>query len=276
MTVSIVIVSFNARADLERCLGSLEAAPPAVPHEVVVIDNASTDGAPAMIASRFPWVRLVTPGRNLGFAAANNVGLRQATGRLVLLLNPDTVVPAGAIDRLCARLDARPDAAALGPRLVDGRGRAELSWGRLPGPFAEGWQKLVGWLHERGVPPFSRLVERRARRERAVDWVSGACLLVRRTDAEAAGLFDERFFLYWEDADFCAALRALGRRVLFSPVAEVTHARGRSGTGRGAAVAAHYRRGQLAFYAKHHPAWTGLLRRYLGLTGRLPAPSDTL
>jgi N-acetylglucosaminyl-diphospho-decaprenol L-rhamnosyltransferase len=122
----------------------------------------------------------------------------------------------------------------------------------------------------------SRVIEARSRQERAVDWVSGACVLVRRADAEAVGLFDERFFLYWEDADFCASLRALGRLVLFSPVAEVTHARGRSGAGRGAAVGAHYRRGQVAFYAKHHPSWTGALRLFLRLTGRLPAPADGL
>jgi GT2 family glycosyltransferase len=276
MTVSIVIVSFNARADLERCLSSLLAAPPAVPHEVVVVDNGSIDGAPELVAARFPSARLLRPGRNLGFAAANNLGLRSTTGRLVLLLNPDTVVPPGAIDRLVARLDERPDAAAIGPRLVDARGTVELSWGRLPGPFAEGWQKLVGWLHAAAVPPVPTFVRAQARRERAVDWASGACLLVRREAAEAAGLFDERYFLYWEDADFCASLRRLGHVVLFSPVADVTHARGRSGTGRGAAVRAHYRRGQLAFYAKHHPSWVGVLRLFLRLTGRLPEPADRL
>jgi GT2 family glycosyltransferase len=276
MTLSIVVVSFNAREDLERCLASIHAAPPSCAWEIVVVDNGSTDGAPEMVAARYPSARLLAPGRNLGFGAANNLGFRSTTGGLVLLLNPDTVVPPGAIDRLRARLDERPDAAAIGPRLVDVRGHVELSWGRLPGPFAEGWQKLVGRLHDAGVPPVRTAVEARSRRERAVDWISGACLLVRRAAAEAAGLFDERFFLYWEDADFCAALRANGHAVLFSPVTEVVHARGRSGSGQGDAVRDHYRRGQIAFYAKHHPAWTGPLRGFLRLTGRLPEPVDGL
>lgn len=270
MTLSIVIVSFNAREDLQRCLASLVASPPAGMCEIVVVDNGSTDGAPDMVEARFPSVRLIRPGRNLGFGAANNVGFRHTTGDLVLLLNPDTIVPPGAIDALRERLDARPDAAALGPRLVDLDGRVELSWGRLPGPFAEGWQKLIGRAHDARIGPVSSAIRAQARRERAVDWVSGACLLVRRVDAEAVGLFDEQFFLYWEDADFCASLRARGRRVLFSPVAEVVHARGRSGSGQAAAVRGHYRRGQLAFYAKHHPAWTGLLRAFLRLSRRLP------
>jgi GT2 family glycosyltransferase len=276
MTLSIVIVSFNAREDLARCLASILAAPPGGPLDVVVVDNGSTDGAAEMVAAAFPSVQLLRPGRNLGFGAANNLGFRSTSGELVLLLNPDTVVPPGAIDRLRERLAARPDAAAIGPRLVDARGHAELSWGRLPGPFAEGWQKLVGRLHDAGIPPVRAAIEARARRERAVDWVSGACLLVRRAAAESAGLFDEQFFLYWEDADFCAALRARGHVVLFSPVAEVVHARGRSGAGQRAAVRGHYRRGQLAFYAKHHPAWSGALRWFLRVTGRLPEPADGL
>jgi GT2 family glycosyltransferase len=276
VTVSVLIVSYNAKGDLERCLTSLESAGPSTPCEIVVVDNDSSDGAAEMVAARFPAVRLLRPGRNLGFGAANNLAIRSSRGELVLLLNPDTAVPQGAIDRLCTRLQERPDTAAIGPRLVDGNGRVELSWGRLPGPFAEAWQKALGWLHDHGFPPVRRTIETLATRERAVDWVSGACLLVRRADAEAAGLFDERFFLYWEDADFCAALRALGRVVLFSPVAEIVHARGRSGAGRAATVRAHYRRGQLAFYDKHHPAWSKVLRLFLRLTGRLPGRADRL
>ena len=102
------------------------------------------------------------------------------------------------------------------------------------------------------------------------DWVSGACLLVRRPDAEAVGLFDERFFMYLEDVDFCAALRARHRRILFTPAAEVQHLRGRSASTASVATAVAYRRSQLAFYAKHHPAWLASLRTYLRLKRQLP------
>jgi len=276
VTVSVVIVSYNARDDLARCLESIVSAPPARLRELVVVDNASSDGAPELVASRFPSVRLVRAGGNLGFARANNLGLRETTGEHLLLLNPDTVVPPGAIDRLSKRLEELPQAAAIGPRLVDPSGRLELSWGPMPGPIAEGLQKLRGVLHARKVGWVSRRLDVVSRREREVDWVSGACLLVRRTEAEAVGLLDERYFLYWEDIDFCATLRARGRAVVYSPVADVVHARGRSGAGSSEAVGIQYRRGQLAFYAKHRPAWVRPLRLFLRVTGQLPPPGERL
>jgi GT2 family glycosyltransferase len=114
------------------------------------------------------------------------------------------------------------------------------------------------------------LVNARTRRGREVDWVSGACLMVRRADAEAVGLMDERFFMYTEDVDFCASVRARGRQVLFTPDAEVVHLRGRSRASASRMTEAAYRRSQLAFYEKHHPAWVPVLRAYLKARGRLP------
>jgi GT2 family glycosyltransferase len=106
-------------------------------------------------------------------------------------------------------------------------------------------------------------VEQLTRRRQYPDWVSGACLLVRRTDAAAAGGLDERFFMYTEDVDFCAAIRALGRRILFTPDVEVVHLRGRSAASAPAATHDHYRRSQMAFYEKHHPRWVPLLKLYV-------------
>jgi N-acetylglucosaminyl-diphospho-decaprenol L-rhamnosyltransferase len=103
-----------------------------------------------------------------------------------------------------------------------------------------------------------------------VDWVSGACLLVRRADAEAVGLLDERFFMYTEDVDFCASVRARGRAVLFAPAAEIVHVRGRSRQTAPRAAEAAYRRSQVAFYEKHHPRWAAVLRFYLRVRRRLP------
>ena len=100
------------------------------------------------------------------------------------------------------------------------------------------------------------------------DWVSGACLLVRRADAEAVGLLDERFFMYTEDVDFCASIRARGRRILFTPAVEVVHLRGRSASAAPVATSDAYRRSQLAFYRKHHPLWAPLLRLYVALWGQ--------
>ena len=253
--LSIIIVSFNARADLERCLESLHAARPATLHEILVVDNGSTDGS-ADALRRWPDVKVIEAGANLGFARANNIGIRASGGANILLLNSDTIVPAGAIDRLLAELDRDEAVAVVGPRLVDAGGRAELSFGRMIGPLNEIRQKRrLG----------SAAVENLTRRRHYPDWVSGACLLVRRADAEAVGGLDERYFMYTEDVDFCAAIRARGRKILFTPDVEIVHLRGRSAAGAPATTRDHYRRSQIAFYEKHHPRWAPWLKLYLRL-----------
>lgn len=254
--LSIVIVSFSAREDLQNCLMSLGNGPPAMDHEIIVVDNASADGS-AEAAERIPGVRVIRMGRNAGFSAANNAGIEASRGDLLLLLNSDTLVPPGALDRLIARLLATDTAAVAGPRLVDEAGRPELSFGRMISPLNELRRKrrTRAWI------------DAETAREQFVDWVSGACLLVRRADADAAGLLDERFFLYTEDVDFCHAVRTLGRRVLFTPEAEVTHLRGRSRASQPDASNAAYRRSHLAFYQKHHPWYVPLLRLYLRFKG---------
>ena len=269
-TLSIVIVNYNAQKHLENCLESLTSSPPVTPHQIIVVDNASADGSVEAIRARWPGITLVEQPSNVGFAAGNNAGIRASDGALILLLNNDTIVPAGAIDALVARLRAHPDAAVAGPRLIDDAGRAELSFGPMISPLNEMRQKLTMKLHGLGVAAASRWVERATRRERYVDWVSGACLLVHRADAEQAGLLDERYFLYTEDVDFCATIRGRGRRVLFTPSAEILHLRGRSRSTAPDAMNAAYRRSHVAFYEKHHPRWAPLLRLYLRMKGQLP------
>jgi GT2 family glycosyltransferase len=249
--LSIIIVSYNARVDLERCLRSLTQHPPKATHDVVVVDNASADGS-AEAAGRFPGVRVIQAGRNAGFAAGNNIGIRASSGEYVLLLNSDTIVPPGAIDTLLERLRRAPEAAIAGPRLVDGQGRPELSFGSMITPLNEWRQRRLVRGLAGDDPVVAARVDAMTRREQYPDWVSGACLLVRRQDAEAVGLLDERFFMYTEDVDFCAAVRARGRRVLFTPSAEIIHLRGRSAASAPAATRAGYERSHLAFYWKHH------------------------
>jgi GT2 family glycosyltransferase len=267
--LSIIVVTYNSTAYVDACLGSLVQHPPSTDHEIVVVDNRSTDGTASAIRSQWHGVRVIDAGANLGFARANNVGIQQTFGSLILLLNPDTSVPAGSVDTLVAALDARPDAAVAGPRLVDADRRVELSFGRTLSPLAELWQKFLV-EGSRRTGPVAAYVESITRKPQEVDWVSGACLLVRRADAEAVGLMDERFFMYTEDVDFCASIRARGRRVVFCPASEVIHLRGRSRATASAATERAYRRSQLAFYEKHHPGWVPWLRWYLKVRGRLP------
>jgi len=138
--LDIIIVNYNTRPDLLACLRSLADAPPARPHTVVVVDNASTDDSVAATRRDFPAVRIVEMGRNAGFAAANNAGIRVTDAPLIVLLNSDTIVPDGALDRLCDRLDAT-GAVAAGPRLIDGKGQPEGWGGRGWGQFGEGKQE---------------------------------------------------------------------------------------------------------------------------------------
>lgn len=267
--LAIVIVNFNGRGHLEPCLRSLTDHPPSTPFEIIVVDNASTDGS-AAIVDEFPLARLIQLPRNVGFSAGNNAGIRSTDAELVLLLNNDTIVPHGAIDRLVASLDADSTAAIAGPRLVDAQGNAELSFGRMISPLTELRQKLVTRLYDSGVAPVTTWVRRTTSRAQYVDWISGACLLVRRAVADTVGLLDERFFLYTEDVDFCASVRAAGWKVLFTPASEIVHLRGRSRSTAVAQMNVAYRRSHLAFYEKHHPRLLPLLRMYLRLKGQLP------
>jgi GT2 family glycosyltransferase len=255
---------------VDACLESIAAAAPNTSHEVTVVDNASADGTAAQVRSRWPAVRVLDAGGNLGFARANNLGIRATESELVLLLNPDTVPAASSIDRLVAVLDAMPQVTVAGPRIVDAGGRAELSYGAMIGPLAELRQKLLTRGQEHQWPIVSARVERASRHASFPDWVSGACLLIRRAALERAGLLDDRYFLYTEDVDLCATVRAQGGVVRFSPEAEVVHERGASrASARGPAEQA-YRRSQLAFYRKHQPSWAPLLAAYLKIRGRFP------
>jgi len=272
-SLSTVIVTFNSAATLPACLEALRAHAPAASREIVVVDNASPDGTSATVARDWPGVTLLRMESNLGFAAANNRGIRASTGERLLLVNPDAVVTAHAVDHLMAALDGDSTVAIAGPRIIDATGRAELSFGPHIAPWAEAWQKLRVRGHEHGWPLIAGSVERDTRRPQFPDWVSGACWLARRSVLEAAGLFDERFFLYTEDVDLCARVRSAGHRVAFVPSAVIHHARGASRATARDAAERHYRRSQVAFYEKHHPRWARLLRGYLMLKGALPDTS---
>jgi GT2 family glycosyltransferase len=265
--IDVIIVNHNTREDLERCLGSLASARTGCVARVIVIDNASTDGSVDAVRAGWPGVEVVPLPRNAGFGAANNVGLRLATAPLVLLLNSDTLVPAGAIEALATRR-AATGAVAAGPRLVDAGGRPEVSFGPMLSPVGEARQ----WWRQRTARADTVRARAALRRltdqEQTVDWVTGACLLADRQAVVEAGLFDERYFMYEEDVDLCAALRHRGGRILFTPAATITHLRGRSARAAPAATRRHYDHSHVAFYEKHHPHWAPLLRLWVRLRGR--------
>ncbi len=266
--LDVIIVNYNTREDLAACLQSIRSAPPARPHTITVVDNGSTDGSADAVRIGFKGVALIEMGRNTGFAAANNAGIRATSSSLILLLNSDTLVPAGVLDALCERLEST-GATAAGPRLIDGDSRPEISWGPMLTPFSEWIQARRVAAARSTLPQARRRVDNLTSVERRVDWISGACLLVRRDAAVRAGLLDERFFMYEEDVDFCAALRKQGGSILFTPAATVVHLRGRSRANTAAHKPSHYDKSHLAFYSKHSPRWVPLLRAWKRLRGRL-------
>lgn len=266
-TLAIVIVSFNVRVDLDACLHAIPAAVGTLATTIVVVDNGSTDGTVTWLRQRWPDVQLIETGANVGFARANNAGIRQTRSELVLLLNPDTVPAPGSLARLADTLRAHRDAAAVGPRLIDAEGKAELSFGWAWSPLAEARQKALQALDRRGVRFVQQWLDRAFRTAATHDWVSGACLMARRADLDAVGLLDERYFMYGEDIDLCLAFRQRGRTVRFEPSAEVTHLRGRSG-GANPDLQRRRRESHMAYYRKHQRFWAPWLALYLWLRGQ--------
>ena len=267
-TLAIIIVTYNSRDEIGDCLASVVGHTAPYPTQVIVVDNQSTDGTLAAIREHWPMVQVVEAGGNLGFARANNLGVAATASEYVLLLNPDTIAPPGALQALLLALASRPDAAIAGPRLVNERDVPELSFGPPISPWGELKQKTLLALYRRSVPGVVNYVDRLSREAGERAWVSGACLLVRRADLERVGGLDERFFMYTEDVDLCTSVRARGRKVIFVPQAEVRHLRGRS-AGRNPETERLRRLSHLAFYEKHLPRWVGLLRLYLRLTGKI-------
>lgn len=230
MRCSIFIISYNTRHTLERCLERLYSSKGIKEHEVVVVDNASSDGSPDMVRERFPNVRLLAMSWNTGFARANNLALRESRGEFLVLLNSDAFVQPDALSTALSFMDAHPSAGACGGLIIAEDGSAAPSARRFPTAFSKFCQ-LWGLAHRyAGSPLFDRHDYRH--RDLAepipVDWVPGTFTVLRRSALEGLPLFDERFFMYYEETDLCRRLAKSGYGVWFVPDVRVTHIGGES------------------------------------------------
>ncbi len=265
--ISAIVVSYNTRETTLRCLDALLADLAGLQHEVWVVDNASSDGSADAIAAAFPDVHLIRGERNLGFGAANNLAMSRAAGEFFLLVNSDAFLRPGAARALLDCLSAHPEAAVAGPRLLDPDGSLQRSCYRFPSPLRSVWEALLLTPALPSHPVFGDYRAWEHDEFRTVDFVIGACMLLRADAVRAVGGFDESFFVYAEETDLCYRLAKAGMKVAFTPKAEVVHLGGQSGKSQPPRTFTEFHRSREVFIRKHW-RWPGLwLHRAATVTG---------
>lgn len=264
LDVSLCIVSWNVADDLRVCLQSLrdQQSPPRF--ETIVVDNASADETVEMLKRNFPEVRIVANDDNQGFAGGTNQGLRMGAGRYLMLLNPDTILPPDALATVVAVADAHPEAGIVAPKLLNTDGSLQPSCRRFPTITAALYRNtLFGRLLPRARAASRYIMEDFDHNvESEVDWVSGACMMVRREALESVGELDEGFPWGSEDVDFCLRMSQVDWVVLYTPATAIVHAIGRSSSQAVVPTIIRSHRGMYHLYAKHfarNPVSRGLV-----------------
>jgi GT2 family glycosyltransferase len=257
MELSIIIVNWNVKPLLEKALLAIQKYPPSAAYEVLVVDNASADGSIEMVRDKFPGVTAIANQRNLGFAGGNNVALKLARGNIILLLNPDTEVQAGALQTYIDFFKNHTHAGAVGVKLLNSDGSLQRSCKSFPS-----WRTLL-WsaLFLDVLFPKSKLFGEYEMtywdqdNERLVDQPMGAALGVRKEVVDKIGLMDEQFYMYFDEVDWCYRIKKAGYEIWFTPIASIIHHWGKS-------------TGQAQLNMNWH--WYQSLYRYLSKNSRLP------
>jgi N-acetylglucosaminyl-diphospho-decaprenol L-rhamnosyltransferase len=253
LDLSVVIVNWNVRDLLRRCVESVRSAQRSISVEIIVVDNASGDGSVEMLRAGFPETVLIANPENRGFPAANNQGIAAAQGRYVLLLNPDTEVLAGGLDTLVQYIDAHHDVGLVGPQLVYPNGQVQSSRRRYPTLATLFFEST--WLEPLAPRSLLRRYYMLDQPDAAVldvDWVTGAAMLARREVIQQVGGMDERFFMYSEELDWCRRIKAAGWRVIYHPGAQVIHHVGKSSEQAVPARHVNFQRSKIRYTRKYH------------------------
>lgn len=255
--LSVIIVSWNVRDLLDKCLDSLRQAQTtagnALSLEIIVVDSASDDGSAALALEKYPSVALLPQRENIGFTRGNNIGLNHARGDYLLLLNPDTEVSSGALGKMIDFMNGHPQVGLLGPHTLNSDGSHQSTRRRFPtlltGIFESTW--LASW-----APPW---VERRYRMLDTcdneileADWAQGSALMLRREVYDAIGGLDEGYVMYSEELDYCRRAKSAGWRVCYHGGAIITHHGGKSSEQAGALKQIHFQSSKLRYFRKHH------------------------
>jgi GT2 family glycosyltransferase len=263
--ISAIIVSYNTRQMTLDCLRSLYDDLGDIPNEVFVVDNASADGSVDAIRAAYPQVRVIANTKNVGFGYANNQAMKIAQGEYFLLLNTDAFPRPGAIPALLKHLRENPHLGTVGPRLFYGDGKPQVSCFPFPSP-ARAWMENL-WISALfpNHPTLGDYRRWKADTPRIVDFIIGACMLLRREAYEKVGGFDERFFMYSEETDWQKRMKDAGWPVGFTPSAEVVHLAGGSGANERARINRHFF-SSLDYYEYKHHGLVGLVLLRLAMT----------
>lgn len=231
MDMSIIIVSWNTRQLLRGCLDSIYKETQKINFEVFVVDNASSDGSAEMSKTDYPQVRLIENKNNAGFAAANNLALKRASGRYVLFLNPDTVILDGALDKGVQIMDGRPEISILGAKTFN----ADMTRQKTIAPNPNLLSQIFLLTKLRHIFPKSKIIKKYQRfdfdydKESFIDGhTQGSFLLIRKNVLDAIGSFDEKFYIWFEEVDLCFRARQGGYKILYSPEIKIIHYGGES------------------------------------------------
>lgn len=276
MDLSIAIVNFNTVDLLEECLSSLLQHPPSCDYEILVIDNASSDGSIELVREKFPTVKLFPNPRNVGYAAAINQAFRGSKAEYLLVLNPDVVVAQGAVDSLLDHMRSHPRVGIAGSKLLNPDGSLQYSCRRFYTLKTLLYRRtFLGKIFSKDPVVSEHLMaDWDHSTPREVDWVLGACMMVRRSAVEEVGPADERFFLYFEDVDWCYRMKSRGWEVHYCPESVMVHhhrrdsARGLFGPGLRSHLASVFRFyekwSMVAYILKRHSGWGGTIRGVIG------------
>lgn len=259
--ISVIIVSWNVRELLANCLRSVFAQTE-LALQIIVVDSASSDGSPELVAEQFPQVELLACQENVGFPRGNNLGLERANGRFILLLNPDTIVHGDALARMVSYLQQYPAVGVLGPQLLNDDGSVQSSRRRFPtlgtAVFESTWlqpfapQAVLDHYYARDVGDGETAV---------VEWVMGACLMTRQEVVAQVGGLDEAYFMYSEELDYCRRIHEAGWQVVYYPEAQVTHLSGKSSEQAVTQRHINFNRAKLRYFRKYHGRFTAAVLR---------------
>lgn len=230
MDLSVVILNYKNRGLVRQCVKTIELYAPKLAYEIIVVDNDSQDGTELMMAThfpkeKFPHVTFIQSGGNIGYAGGNNIGIKASSGKYVCIMNPDITVRAGALDELVRFMEANPEVGVCGPKLTHPDGSLDHSSYRFPTPAIPVYRRTPLGKTAAGKKALSSYLMADADRNvtRDVDWLLGAVLMVRREAIDQVGLLDDRYFLYFEDTDWCRRFWQAGWRVTYHAGANMVH-----------------------------------------------------